>query len=70
HTTEGGSLQLLALVQTLRVLEETDVITRDGLDQVLGGRDLTKGNLEVVGIYPSPCQPLFPTRPGAVNKRL
>lgn len=64
HTTEGGSLQLLALVQTLRVLEETDVITRDGLDQVLGGRDLTEGNLEMVGIYPSSCQPSFPTRPG------
>ena len=63
HTTKGGSLQLLALVKRLRVLEETDVITRDGLDQVLSGRNLTEGNLEMVGICPSSCQLLFPSRP-------
>lgn len=50
HTTQSGDLQLPALVQRLAVLEKTDIVSRDGLNQVLRGRNLTEGNLEVVGI--------------------
>lgn len=34
----------------MAVLEESDVVSSYGLDQVLRSRQLTKGNLEVVGI--------------------
>jgi len=50
HAAEGGPLELLALVQALRILEQAHVVAGDGLNQVLGGRDLAEGNLEVVGI--------------------
>lgn len=50
HTAQGGSLQLLALEKRLRILDETDIITTDGLDEVLCRRKLTKRNAEMVGI--------------------
>jgi hypothetical protein len=53
HTTKGSTLKLLALEQRLRILDKTDVIARNGFNQVLGGRDLTKGDTEVVGIVKS-----------------
>lgn len=53
HTTEGGPLQLFALEQRLRILYETDIVTADGLDEVLCRRELTKRNTEVVGIVES-----------------
>jgi hypothetical protein len=31
-------------------LQEADVVAGDGLDEVLGGRDLAKSHLEMVGI--------------------
>jgi len=37
HATEGSLLELLALEKRLAVLEKTDIIAGDGLDQVLGG---------------------------------
>ena len=53
HATECSALELLALEQRLCILDETDVIARNGFNQVLGGRDLTKGDTEVVGIIKS-----------------
>lgn len=50
HATKGGPLELLALVERLCVFQETDVVSRDGLYQVLGSGHLTKGDLEVVRI--------------------
>jgi hypothetical protein len=50
HATEGGSLELLALVERLCVFQKTDVISGNCLYQVLGSGHLAKGNLEVVRI--------------------
>jgi hypothetical protein len=50
HATEAGTLQLLALEERLAILEQADVVAGDGLDEVLCRRELTEGNLEVVGI--------------------
>lgn len=50
HAAQAGLLELLALEERLAVLEEADVVAGDGLDQVLGGRQLAEGDAEVVGI--------------------
>ena len=50
HATEGGSLQLLALEKRLTVFEQTDVVSGNGLNQVLGGGKLTESDAEMVGI--------------------
>lgn len=50
HTTESSALQLLALKQRLRIFQEANVVTGDGLDEVLCGGELTKSNSEVVRI--------------------
>lgn len=50
HAAKCGALELLALEKRLRVLEETDVVSRDRFYQVLRGGELTKSNAEVVGI--------------------
>lgn len=50
HATERGLLQLLALKKRLSVLEETNVVTGDRLNQGLGGRQLAKCDTEVVRI--------------------
>lgn len=50
HATEGGTLELLALIQRLAILEKADIISGDGLDQVLGRRHLAEGDSEMVGI--------------------
>ena len=50
HATERRLLQLLALEERLSILEQTDVVTCDGLDQRLGRRQLAEGNAEVVCI--------------------
>ena len=50
HAAEGCALELLALEERLRVLEETNVVSRDGFYEVFGGRELTKGYSEMVGI--------------------
>lgn len=50
HATESSTLELLALEERLTVLDETDIITGDCLDQVLSGGQLTEGDAEVVCI--------------------
>jgi hypothetical protein len=50
HATQGSLFQLLALEQRLSIFEKSHVIAGDRLNEMLGGRQLTKGNLEVVGI--------------------
>lgn len=50
HAAKGGALELLALKKRLRVLEETDVVSRDRFYQMLRGGELTKGNTEMVRI--------------------
>ena len=50
HATQRRLLQLLALEQRLSILQETDVVTGNSLDQRFGGRELTKSNAEVVCI--------------------
>lgn len=50
HAAEGGALELLALEERLSVLDETDIVTGDLLDQVLGGRELAEGDPEVVRV--------------------
>lgn len=53
HATQGSALELLALEKRLAILQQTHVVARDSLDQVLGGGDLAQGNAEVVGIVES-----------------
>jgi hypothetical protein len=50
HTTKCGTLELLALEQRLRILEKTNIVSGDSLDQMLSSRKLTEGNAEVIGI--------------------
>lgn len=37
HTTQRSALELFALEQRLRIFNQTDVVARDGFDEVLGG---------------------------------
>ena len=53
HTTKRSTLERLALEERLAVFEQADVIAGHCLDQVFGGRELTKRNPEVVGIVES-----------------
>lgn len=53
HATKRCPLELLALVQTLAILEEADIVSSNGLNQVLRGRDLAQSDVEVVGIVKS-----------------
>lgn len=53
HATQSGTLQLLALEQRLGVFEQSHIVARYGLDEVLGGGQLTQGNSEMVGIVES-----------------
>merc|ERR1719219_2112225 len=48
HTTQGGSLQLLAPVQRVTKLEEPDVVLGHVVNEVPGGVDLTQRKLVVV----------------------
>lgn len=50
HATKRGPLELLALEERLAILEQTDIVSGNGLDQVLCGGELTERNAEVVGI--------------------
>ncbi|KAE8309420.1 hypothetical protein BDV41DRAFT_547827 [Aspergillus transmontanensis] len=50
HTTEGRSLQLLALEQRLGIFDETDIIAGNSLDKMFSGRNLTQSDSEMVGI--------------------
>lgn len=53
HSSQGGTLELLALEERLCIFEETDVIARHNLDQMLCGRELTEGDSEMVCIVQS-----------------
>src|SRR6478609_1998039 len=46
--TEGGLLQLLASVQRVTKLEQSDVVLCDAVDEVASGVELTKSQLVVV----------------------
>lgn len=50
HAAKGCALELLALEERLCVFEETDVVSRDCFDEMLGGRELSKGYSEMVGV--------------------
>ena len=50
HAAKGCALELLALEERLCVFEETDVVSRDCFDEVLSGRELSKGYSEMVGV--------------------
>ena len=50
HATQGCTLELLALEERLSVLEEADIVSRDGFNEVFGGRQLAKGYSKMVGI--------------------
>lgn len=48
HATEGGALELLASVERVAELEETDVILGDLVDEMAGSAELTQRELVVV----------------------
>ena len=50
HAAKSCALELLALEERLCVFQKTDIVTRDGLDEVLRCRELTKCDSKVVGI--------------------
>jgi hypothetical protein len=50
HSTKGRTLELFALEERLRILEQSHIISGHDLDQVLRSRELTEGYSEMVGI--------------------
>lgn len=50
HSPKGGTLELFALVERRGVFEEADVVSRDGLYEMFGGRELSQSDSEVIGI--------------------
>ena len=48
HPTERGTLELLASVQAVTKLEQTDIVLGYLVDEMPGGTELTKGQLIVV----------------------
>ena len=50
HAAKGCALELLALEERLCVFEETDIVSRDGFDEMLGGRELSKSYSKMVGV--------------------
>ena len=50
HTTQRRVLQLLASVEGIAVLQQTDVVLTDLGDNVLGGVDLTQGQFVVISV--------------------
>ena len=50
HAAKGCALELLALEERLCVFEETNVVSRDGFDEMLSGRELSKGYSEMIGV--------------------
>ena len=50
HAAEGGAFELLALEERLGVLDQAHIVPADGLDEMLGRRELTQSDSEVVGI--------------------
>lgn len=54
HATQGSALELLALEQTLAILQEAHVITSHGLNQRLGGGQLAQGDAEMAAVILAP----------------
>ena len=50
HAAQGCALELLALEERLCVFEETNIVSRDGFDEMFSGRKLSEGYSEMVGI--------------------
>ena len=50
HPSQPGPLKLFALVERLRILDETDVVSRDGFNQGLCSVDLAEGNAKMVRV--------------------
>ena len=50
HAAKGCALELLALEERLCVFEETNIVSRNRLNKVLSGRELSKGYPEMVGV--------------------
>jgi len=50
HSAQGGTLELLALEEGLRIFEKADIIAGHNFDQMLCGRELAKSYSEVVCI--------------------
>lgn len=50
HASKSGTFELLALEQRLGIFEQTNIVSRDGLDQVTSRGQLPKGYSEVVCI--------------------
>jgi hypothetical protein len=47
HSAQSGSLELLALEQTLAIFEEAHIIAGNGLNERLGGVKLAEGDTEM-----------------------
>ena len=50
HSAKCCALELLALEERLCIFEETDIVSGDGLNEMFSGRELAKGDAEVIGI--------------------
>ena len=50
HTTQCRVLQLLASVEGVTILQQTDIVLTDLGDNVLGGVDLTQGQFVVISV--------------------
>lgn len=50
HAPKSGTLELLALEKRLGVFEQTDVVARNGLNEIFSPIEIPKGNVKVVGI--------------------
>lgn len=50
HAAKGCALELLALEERLCVFEETNIVSRDGFNEMFSSRKLAKGYSEMVGI--------------------
>lgn len=61
HAPKGSSLELFALEERLRIFQESNVISGDGLDEMLCSRKLAEGDSEVVRIVQS-IQKIFVER--------
>ena len=50
HAAKCCALELLALEERLCIFEKTDIVSRNGLNEMFSGRELAKGYAEMVGI--------------------
>jgi len=50
HSAQGGTLERLAAVERVSVLEKLDIVAADPVDQLLGEVELAEGELEVVAV--------------------